>query len=418
LRRTSWTYHYDQRMAEQEWHGASQRELSSPPLRLPATPPSASHSASSPPSSYSRLNYSGSVHPVSPYTWHTGMHQRPLPPLSQSYTTPPSRTLPPMHTHPPHHMYSHLGPPPQALPQAGPPTPGEPPWDARQDIYRLDEHSLRRKLLEAIHTIQQLEKSLSTSHAALAESSFWNSLLRTESREISQRSAVETELAKREVEVLFREYVAQMPSANQLANTYYRRYRGLKRRVKDLEGVIEVKEAEIRRLQEYVRDQGILVPKEGAKRTRRTGLKYAPRGGAFAAKMRSPTVQRTLKPAPATKPDENSQESQSSGLDALGMLASQVLDSQEYPSQPRPKTLLSPLSIPTKRARTHSPESMQHSPVKVPVHSDDERIRESPPGQSLQQPSYPLPYRADINGGPRRKLNFDSHESDILNHDV
>ena len=303
---------------------------------------------------------------------------------------------------------------------------------------------------------------------------------------------METELAKREVEVLLREYAAQMPSANQLANTYYRRYRGTKLRVKDLEAVIEDKNVEIKRLQEYVRDNGITVPRETNKRTRRTGLKYAPRGGAWGSKPKSPSMQRTLKPAPIVtttiKSEANSQESQQSGLDALGMLASQVLDSQESPQsqqqqqqqqqqqsylppstpQNRPpsssslsvvaltstpsrqnlrvpsstqKTLLSPLPLPTpstKRRRDSraSDSTVDHddpaltesekSPTKYRVidDTDDERIRESPPAQQIPYSNVnvvPIPYRTNLNGrdqGPRRKLNFDSQESDILNHDV
>jgi hypothetical protein len=290
---------------------------------------------------------------------------------------------------------------------------------------------------------------------------------------------VETELAKREVEVLLREYAAQMPSANQLANTYYRRYRGLKRRVKDLETVIESKDGEIKRLQEYVRESGISVPREGAKRTRRTGLKYAPRGGAWAGKSKaSPVVPRTLKPAPTlqasaaatTKSDNgNSQESQSSGLDALGMLAAQVLDSQDsqpsqtyFPpstpvssrreipstpkvsippssSQPQP-ALLSPLPIPTptKRRRTNSRASestishdaateSEKSPTKLRMmdSDDEEAIKESPPppAHNVYASALPIPYRTVRNGRdfplnvPRRKLNFDSNDSELLNHD-
>jgi hypothetical protein len=267
--------------------------------------------------------------------------------------------------------------------------------------------------------------------------------------------------------VLLREYAAQMPSANQLANTYYRRYRGLKCRVKDLEAQIEAKDNQIQGLQEYVRDSGISMPKDGSKRTRRTGLKYAPRGGAWASKTKSPTLQRTLKPAPSLKSEGTSQESQQSGLDALGMLASQVLDSQESqpqyfpPSTPqkRPlslstamtgtssshirskstqKGLLSPLPLPTsskrRRAGSHASDSTidhddpaltesEKSPTKYKMteDTDDERIRESPPAP---EPTYsnvvPIPYRSGLNGreGPRRKLNFDSQESDILNHDV
>jgi len=302
---------------------------------------------------------------------------------------------------------------------------------------------------------------------------------------------VETELAKREVEVLLREYAAQMPSANQLANTYYRRYRGLKRRVKDLETIIEDRDVELKRLKEYVRDNGITMPREGAKRTRRTGLKYAPRGGAWAVagKTKPPVVPRTLKPAPSSqqiKSEANSQESQaSSGLDALGMLASQVLDSQEsqhpstqkqkyYPSStqitsspynlpssplttrtssshpPHPQpTLLSPLPIPTsKRRRTTSRASdstiepdpalteSEVSPTKIRVLDDtdeddeeEERVRESPVPASQGNPyasSLPIPYRTTRSiarelipgvGGPRRKLNFDSKDSELLNHD-
>ena len=307
----------------------------------------------------------------------------------------------------------------------------------------------------------------------MAQVTLKNDLLSKESREISQRSAVETELAKREVEVLLREYAAQMPSANQLANTYYRRYRGLKCRVKDLENVIEVRDQEIKRLQDYVRDNGITVPKDGGKRTRRTGLKYAPRGGAWGSKTKSPTTQRTIKPAPVTKSEANSQESQQSGLDALGMLASQVLDSQESqesrqsyfppsstpPKRPlslssaisgnaphlRPpstsspkKTLLSPLPLPTpskrRRVGSHVSDSTadhddpaltesEKSPTKYRItveetDEEDERIRESPPAQYSN--TIPIPYRSGLNGreGPRRKLNFDSQESDILNHDV
>jgi len=235
------------------------------------------------------------------------------------------------------------------------------------------------------------------------------------------------------------------------------------------------------------------MPREGAKRTRRTGLKYAPRGGAWAVagKTKPPVVPRTLKPAPLSqqvKSNTNSQESQaSSGLDALGMLASQVLDSQEsqhpssqpkyypstqvpstpynipsspltartsHPSHQHPATLLSPLPIPTsKRRRTTSRASdstiepdpalteSEISPSKVRVlddsdeddDEDDERVRESPapPPASQGNPyasSLPIPYRTTRSvarelvpgsggGGPRRKLNFDSKDSELLNHD-
>jgi hypothetical protein len=347
-------------------------------------------------------------------------------------------------------------------------------------VFRLDDATCRHKLVDAIHHIQHLTATLSATRTSLAQYSLQNTLLRNESREITQRSAVETELAKREVEVLLREYAAQMPSANQLANTYYRRYRGLKRRVKDLEAIIETKDTEIKRLQEYIRDNGISVPREGSKRSRRTGLKYAPRGGPWAGKAKPPTVPRPLKPAPtlkssaatASKSDAgNSQESQSSGLDALGMLASQVLDSQEsrtsqqyYPPSsqipakqfvpstptsksriaPSPKankSLLSPLPIPTKRGRrgSHiSDSTIEHdpaltesekSPTKMRIldESDDEQIKESPP--SSQPNPYasalPIPYRATrstggdlTHGGPHRKLNFDSHDSELLNQDM
>jgi hypothetical protein len=342
------------------------------------------------------------------------------------------------------------------------------------DVYRLDDNTLRIKLFDAIQHIQNLKSSLSSTRASLAQSNLQNSILRTESREISQRCAVETELAKREVEVLLREYEAQMPSANQLANTYYRRYRGLKLRVKDLEAEIESKDAEIKRLQEYVRENGITVPKEGSKRTRRTGLKYAPRGGPWAAAAGKAkqvnAVPRTLKPAPSlqsniTKSDTvNSQESQSSGLDALGMLASQVLDSQESqfsqkyatqipssqyvpstplkPSQSTP-SLLSPLPIPTTKRRRagsrasdstidHDPAltESEKSPTKIRVVDEsDEEIKESPPGSQINPyaTALPIPYRATRNGndtfptssggdngGPRRKLNFDLNDSDQL----
>src|SRR6202035_1509185 len=132
----------------------------------------------------------------------------------------------------------------------------------QMDVYRMDEQTCRVKLLEAMQHIQNLTSTLSGTRTLVAQYALQNGVLRTESREISQRSAVETELAKREVEVLLRDYAAQMPSANQLANTYYRRYRGLKRRVKDLETVIETKDTEIKRLQEYVRESGINVPRE------------------------------------------------------------------------------------------------------------------------------------------------------------
>ena len=337
--------------------------------------------------------------------------------------------------------------------------------------------------------IQSLTGILSATKTALAQANLQNTLLRTESREISQRSAVETELAKREVEVLLREYAAQMPSANQLANTYYRRYRGLKRRVKDLEAALTGKEAEIKKLQEYVRDSGISMPREPGKRTRRTGLKYAPRGGAWAA-VPPPSGQgsagatvakervimpRTLKPAPnpAVLPtsgilgkSETSQESQSSGLDALGMLASQYLDSQEstksrrekhfpppssqptssqfipstpYETSSQPKgPLLSPLPLPPKRRRAGSHASnsstehdpgiteSEKSPTKVRVmgDSDDEEIvaiKESPPSSGYAN-AVPLPYRARvggartngpdlITGGPRRRLDFEGGDS-------
>jgi len=289
--------------------------------------------------------------------------------------------------------------------------------------------------------------------------------------------------------VLLREYAAQMPSANQLANTYYRRYRGLKRRVKDLEGALTGKEAEIKRLQEFVRESGISVPREPGKRTRRTGLKYAPRGGAWAAAHPSSgqgtaggtvakekvIMPRTLKPAPNPTAlptagilgkSEPSQESQSSGLDALGMLASQYLDSQESTksrqqtyflppsSQPTssqfiPPTpykapsqskgpLLSPLPLPSKRRRAGSHasnSSTDHDPVmteseksptkaRVIGESDDEEIvaiKESPPSSGYGN-AVPIPYRAGMGaartngpnllaGGPRRRLDFEGGDA-------
>jgi hypothetical protein len=458
----------DRKITDQEWTSPtptnSAAPLSSSPLRLPVTPPSASLFGTShnPSSSYTRSGQYPNPHSLSP------AHQRTLPPIPiQPYTATPSRQnqhLPPIHTHPQHQPQYHP-PPPNA-----PPTPGETPWDLRQiDVYRLDDNTCRNKLLDAIQHIQQLSSTLSATRTSLAQSTLQNSLLRNESREISQRSAVETELAKREVEVLLREYEAQMPSANQLANTYYRRYRGLKLRVKDLEAIIEAKDAEIKRLQEYVRDSGITVPREGSKRTRRTGLKYAPRGGAWAGKSKSPAIPRTLKPAPTlqstaavvkSETKRNSQESQSSGLDALGMLASQVLDSQDSrhsqqyhhppssqfipstpsqalkPSQPS-QSLLSPLPIPTKRRRAGSRASdstidhdpalteSEKSPTKVRIMNDEsdeeEEVKESPPASQYAN-AIPIPYRTTRNvrdllpGGPRRKLNFDSNDSELLNH--
>jgi hypothetical protein len=229
-----------------EWHGSSSAPAGSP-LRLPVTPPSASplgasQGLASPYHRPGQYSSSHSQHSMS------SAHQRQLPLPIQPYTTPPSRQnppLPPMHTHPHHHQTYHTPP------LNAPPTPGETHWDLRQtDVYRLDEGSCRVKLLEAIQHIQNLESNLSSTRTSLAQYALQNTLLRSESREISQRSAVETELAKREVEVLLRDYAAQMPSANQLANTYYRRYRGLKRRVKDLEVQIDDKDSEIKRLQE------------------------------------------------------------------------------------------------------------------------------------------------------------------------
>ena len=442
--------------------------LSSSPPRLPATPPSATLPGPSQTSSSSSYGRSApySQLPLS------SVHQRLLPPVPiQPYTTPPNRPNPPIaptQPWPHHHATPHYHPrPPNA-----PPTPGDTAWDLRQiDVYRLDDNTCRHKLIDAIQHIQNLQSTLASTRTSLAQYTLQNSILRNESREISQRSAVETELAKREVEVLLREYAAQMPSANQLANTYYRRYRGLKRRLKDVESLIETKDAEIKRLQEYVRDSGITVPREGSKRTRRSGLKYAPRGGAWASKTKTQTVQRALKPAPTlqsvTSKSETSQESQSSGLDALGMLASQVLDSQGsqssqkyYPpstqSRPTPSyqvtstpsqrlplqqsSLLSPLPLPnpTKRRRssrasdsTVEPDpaltESEKSPTKVRMAEDcsEEEISESPP---TSQPSYasaiPIPYRTAIARdtvppfGPRRKLNFDSNDSELLNHDV
>ena len=429
-----------------------QQHSSSPSsMRLPVTPPSASllgtsTSASTPyqsrPPQYSTQHTTPSLSPV---------HIRPLPPI-QPYTTPPNRQqpLPPMHTHPHSHPHpiapyhpAHIPPPHNA-----PPTPGETVWDLRQiDVYRLDEGTLRNKLVDAVHHIQYLSTALSSTKTSLAQASLQNTLLRSESREISQRSAVETELAKREVEVLLREYAAQMPSANQLANTYYRRYRGLKRRVKDLEGLIESKDTEIKRLQEYVRESGISVPREGNKRTRRTGLKYAPRGGPWAAvnKTKPPSIPRTLKPAPSTlsqaaaakKSDAGtSQESQSSGLDALGMLASQVLDSQGSQSQsqqrysaPKQPALLSPLPLPKRRRRgsestDHDDPGLTEEEDRSPVllKEEDEPVRESPPASQIRE-IIPIPYRAALmNGGngigpPRRVLNFDAKDSELLNHD-
>src|SRR5277367_6996559 len=381
----------DRKIADQEWSSnqPANNASSSSPIRMPVTPPSATllggGSQTNSSSSYNRSGqYPSSQHqqhhhhhhhkqqqqntphpPMSPHH-----HQRNLPPIPiQPYTTPPNRlpgaSLPPIHTHPQHHLTTpqyHI-PPPNA-----PPTPGETPWDLRQtEVYRLDDHTCRLKLMDAIQHIQHLSSTLANTRTSLAQYELQNTLLRSESREISQRSAVETELAKREVEVLLREYAAQMPSANQLANTYYRRYRGLKRRVKDLENIIEDRDGELKRLKEYVRDNGITMPREGAKRTRRTGLKYAPRGGAWAVpgKTKPPVVPRTLKPAPSSqqvKSDANSQESQaSSGLDALGMLASQVLDSQEsqHPSsQPKyyPSTQVSstPYNLPSSPLTTRT----------------------------------------------------------------
>ena len=491
----------NRKIADQEWT-SNQPANTSSPIRMPATPPSATllgSGSQTNSSSYNRSGQYSSQHqqqqqntphpPMSPHH-----HQRNLPPIPiQPYTTPPSRqpgaSLPPIHTHPQHHLTTpqyHI-PPPNA-----PPTPGETPWDLRQtEVYRLDDHTCRLKLIDAIQHIQHLSSTLASARTSLAQYTLQNTLLRSESREISQRSAVETELAKREVEVLLREYAAQMPSANQLANTYYRRYRGLKRRVKDLETIIEDRDAELKRLKEYVRDNGITMPREGAKRTRRTGLKYAPRGGAWAVagKTKPPVVPRTLKPAPSSQQinsEANSQESQaSSGLDALGMLASQVLDSQEsqHPSTQKQKyypsstqitstpynlpssplttrtssshpphhqpTLLSPLPIPTsKRRRTTSRASdstiepdpalteSEVSPTKIRVLDDtdeddeeEERVRESPVPASQGNPyasSLPIPYRTTRSvarelvpgvGGPRRKLNFDSKDSELLNHD-
>src|SRR5271154_1301728 len=338
----------NRKIADQEWtsNQPANTATSSSPIRMPATPPSAillGGGSQTNSSSYNRSGQYPSQHqqqqqqntahpPMSPHH-----HQRNLPPIPiQPYTTPPSRqpgaSLPPIHTHSQHHLTT---PQYHIPPSNAPPTPGETPWDLRQtEVYRLDDHTCRLKLIDAIQHIQHLSSTLASARTSLAQYTLQNTLLRSESREISQRSAVETELAKREVEVLLREYAAQMPSANQLANTYYRRYRGLKRRVKDLENIIEQKDAELKRLKEYVRDNGITMPREGAKRTRRTGLKYAPRGGAWAVggKTKPPVVPRTLKPAPSSqiKSEANSQESQaSSGLDALGMLASQVLDSPE-----------------------------------------------------------------------------------------
>jgi hypothetical protein len=455
----------DRKITDQEWSNPNPANSALPPSssphRLPVTPPSASLFGTShgPSSSYGRSGQYPSAHPLSP------AHHRTLPPIPiQPYTTPPSRQnqpLPPIHTHPQHQSQYHP-PPPKA-----PPTPGDTSWDLREvDVYRLDDNTCRNKLVDAIQHIQHLTSTLSTTRTSLAQYTLQNNLLRNESREISQRSAVETELAKREVEVLLREYAAQMPSANQLANTYYRRYRGLKLRVKDLEASIEAKDVEMKRLQEYVRESGIAVPREGSKRTRRTGLKYAPRGGAWAGKAKSPAIPRTLKPAPTlqstaavVKPEttRNSQESQSSGLDALGMLASQVLDSQDsqhsqqyhhppsqfIPSTPsqahKPsqsgQTLLSPLPIPTKRRRAGSRASdstidhdpalteSEKSPTKVRImddESDEDEIKESPPTSQYAN-AIPIPYRTSnggdlLPGGPRRKLNFDSKDSELLNH--
>jgi len=465
----------DRKSGDQDWIPSISSQPSSSPLRLPVTPPSASllgASAQNSPTSYNRYPSQHTPHGLSP------LHQRQLPPIPiQPYSTPPGRQttqLPPIHSNPHNiaHQQYHIPP------HNAPPTPGETAWDLRQiDVYRLDEGTCRNRLVDAIHHIQYLNSTLSATRTTIAQCSLQNTLLRNESREISQRSAVETELAKREVEVLLREYAAQMPSANQLANTYYRRYRGLKRRVKDLEAVIESKDTEIKRLQEYVRDSGISVPREGAKRTRRTGLKYAPRGGAWAGKPKSsPVVPRTLKPAPtlqasatATKSENNgnSQESQSSGLDALGMLASQVLDSQDsqpsqtyyppstpvssrrdipttpklaFPPSSQPPALLSPLPLPspTKRRRTNSRASestishdaateSEKSPTKLRMmDSDDEdAVKESPPprGHNVYASALPIPYRTGRNGRdfplnvPRRKLNFDSNDSELLNHD-
>lgn len=493
----------DRKIAEPEWpnHQPANTALSaSSPIRMPATPPSGTllGGGGSQSTSSSTYNRSGQYpsqqqqqqntpHPMSPLH-----HQRNLPPIPiQPYTTPPSRqtpSLPPIHTHPHHLTTPQYHPPP---PNA-PPTPGETPWDLRQtEVYRLDDHTCRLKLIDAIQHIQHLTSTLSSTRTSLAQYSLQNTLLRNESREISQRSAVETELAKREVEVLLREYAAQMPSANQLANTYYRRYRGLKRRVKDLETIIEDRESELKRMKEYVRDNGITMPRESTKRTRRTGLKYAPRGGAWAVAAGKPkptVVPRTLKPAPSSsqlKSVANSQESQaSSGLDALGMLASQVLDSQEsqhhsssqpkyfpsstqitstpynipsspvgtrisQPSQQKQASLLSPLPIPTSKRRRNGSRASDStiepdpaltesevSPTKIRVlgdsddddEEDDEQVvRESPPPASQPNPyasSLPIPYRTTrsvarelIPGGPRRKLNFDSKDSALLNHD-
>jgi hypothetical protein len=137
------------------------------------------------------------------------------------------------------------------------------------------------------------------------------------------------------------------------------------------------------------------------------------------------------------------------------MLASQVLDSQDTPSgkyfrsttpvvgppyvppTPKvPKTLLSPLPLPTpgKRRRTgtaasdsdHDPALTESevSPTKVRVVESDEEevVRESPrPSQNPYASVLPIPYRTgrDLGpGGPRRKLNFDSNDSELLNHDL
>lgn len=469
-------------MNDKEWTSANANgpHPSSSPLRLPATPPSASllgPSQSPSSSQYARPGQYPSQHSLPP------THQRTLPPIPiQPYTTPPGRqtqSLPPIHSvaHQQPHLQYHAAPP------NAPPTPGETPWDLRHiDVYRLDEQTLRHKLLDAIQYIQHLTNTLNNTKTSLAQYTLQNNLLRNESREISQRSAVETELAKREVEVLLREYAAQMPSANQLANTYYRRYRGLKRRVKDLESVIETKESEIKRLQEYVRESGVTVPREGTKRTRRTGLKYAPRGSAWTlssstGKSKSTSAPRALKPAPslqssvtAAKDSVTSQETQSSGLDALGMLASQVLDSQEpassqkfyppstqsfipsTPSQRLPPpsaqkaTLLSPIPFPTptkrRRAQSQASDCTDHdpglteeekSPIKVRVMGDSDVDEEEVHGSlsGSQKIPYasnlPIPYRSNttirnngpdlLPGGPRRKLNFDAKESELLNHD-
>ncbi|ODV92773.1 hypothetical protein CANCADRAFT_93029 [Tortispora caseinolytica NRRL Y-17796] len=293
----------------------------------------------------------------------------------------------------------------------------------------LPAHERLKKAEKAIHT---LVKQLKAAKSSISHYHLQTQLLTIEAHESQQRQLVESQIAKRQVDLLRPDQNANVNVSDELmlmqdlAETYRRRLYKAKQRLKETQTESAEKSAEIMKLKERLR-RYVISPTNPPLRRYSGNILPTPTVTSLSRTHSHPSV--TFHHSQASSSQHSAAES---GLDTLGMLATQVLSQEEQPSSMRDAssvntTFVSPPGSSSQQeaaatSQSKTPQRPENTlpplltPQSGPNNNNkvyEEKLLRSPVNMFSEQNQPPTPVEPGIRPQKRRRRSSASTISEV-----